>query len=73
MHAALTPAEREALDVLAIGISSRAGATIVDERHGLRAIRGSVATRLVTLGLARDVPGWNAVELTDSGRAARLG
>jgi hypothetical protein len=70
IDAPLTAAEHEALAVLAIGISSRAGHTVVDEARGLRAVQGSAASKLVARGLARDVPGWDAVELTPAGRAA---
>lgn len=65
----LTDAQRESLYVLAGGAASRSTRLRDDPAAGFRSIAGRVANELIALGLARDVPQWRAVELTDAGRA----
>ena len=68
----LTEGERDALHVLAIGMATRSVRTESDRANGIHCVQGKVANELIGRGLARDVPGWRAVELTDLGRAALL-
>lgn len=68
-YADLTQPEREALEVLAEGMASRATTTVSDPARGLHGVNGGAANRLVALGLAHNVPHWGAVEITAEGRA----
>ena len=65
----LLPARLAALHVLAVGIASRSTSTRNDPENGVRSVSGASANALIRLGLARDVPGWRAVEISEAGRA----
>lgn len=65
----LTSEEYYGLQILLMGMATRAPWTKSDKANGIHAINGRVANGLVERRLARDVPQWSAVEITDTGRA----
>jgi hypothetical protein len=63
----LTRGEYEALVVLGGGMASRSAKTRSEKVDGIHTVSGSAANRLIAKGLARAVPQWKAVEITEEG------
>ena len=71
MTISLTSGELEALKILDMGMARRATVTKTDREHGIHAVNGGVATRLIRLGLAAPVQHWDGcVEITEAGHDA---
>ena len=63
----ITDGELEALHVLAWGPAARGVRTEADAPRGVRSVHSKTARQLIDKGLARAIPGWRAVEITDAG------
>ena len=66
----MTVVELDALAVLAAGMACTSPRTASDRARGIHTINGRCAATLCGMGYARRVAQWDAVEITDLGRAA---
>lgn len=65
----LYDSDYEGLAILAHGSSSKAMTSRNDPGRGIRCVAHQAARNLIAAGCARELPGWNALEITDEGRS----